>query len=805
MKNKRFSFQAMIFRLAAICFFPAILSPAGFAQSYLPVAAGSKMKIKPVVDMKAYAFPLSDVQLLDSEFKKAMEAEVDYLLMLEPDRLLSQFRSHAGLEPKAEKYGGWESMGLAGHSLGHYLSACAMHYSVSNDEEFLNRVNYIVDELEACQRARNTGYIGAIPNEDSVFLKVSRGEIQSGGFDLNGAWAPWYTIHKIMAGLMDAYLYCGSEKALQINRRIADWAGNILKDLNYDQIQKMLRCEYGGMNEALANTYALTGNKKYLGFSRKFHDNFVLDSLAMEINILPGKHANTQIPKVIGAVRRYQLTGEESDYTIGKFFWNIMVGQHTYAPGGNSNYEYLSAPGELNDKLTYNTMETCNTHNMLKLTRHLFALDPSARLMDYYERALYNHILASQNRENGMVCYFVPLRMGARKHFSNPYHSFTCCVGTGMENHVKYGESIYFRGNDGGLYLNLFIPSKLNWKEKGVRVIMNSDLPENEIVELAIETDVPAAFPLKIRKPHWVGEDAELWVNEQKIENPTVDSDGYFLLNRTWNNGDQIKIRLPLSIYATPMPDNKTLMAFFYGHILLAGDLGPDEPDPVKGIPAFVTDNAHVGEWIRKDEGGPLRFHSVNVGTPHDVKFRPFYSFSDNYYSVYWDVFTTKGWETKQRIYEEEKRKKQALEARTVDVVRLGEMQPERDHQLTGELTEAGESHTKKYRIARDGGYFQFEITPDPDSGHLLLCTYWGMDNRGRKFDILVEGEVIATEDLNKYKESRFYEISYPVPRKLTKGKDKLVITFKPKPGNNAGPVYGVRLVKDNPSASASE
>lgn len=450
-----------------IIIFLAIIHTAG-AQSYVPEQENPRVKVKPVVDIKAYSFHLRDVQILESPFKTAMEADVKYLLSIEPDRLLSQFRSHSGLKPKAEIYGGWENSGLAGHTLGHYLSACAMHYAVTQDPVFLKKVNYVVDELEECQKARKTGYVGAIPKEDTVFMEVSQGNIRSRGFDLNGAWSPWYTVHKVMAGLLDAYLYCNNDKALKIEQGMADWTGEILKNLDYEQLQKMLLCEYGGMNDVLVNTYAFTGNKKYLDLSYKFHDRKVLDTLALGIDNLPGKHSNTQVPKVIGTARRYELTGSKKDLDISTFFWNTVVEHHTYAPGGNSNYEYLGKKDSLNDKLTDNTMETCNTYNMLKLTRHLFALQPSAKYMDFYERALYNHILASQNHQDGMMCYFVPLRMGTKKEFSDQFNTFTCCVGSGIENHVKYGESIFFKGKDGELYVNLFIPSKLNWKEKGL-------------------------------------------------------------------------------------------------------------------------------------------------------------------------------------------------------------------------------------------------------------------------------------------------------------------------------------------------
>jgi len=787
----------------------SVLGTAGFAQSYAPEQDNPKLKVKPVVPVKAYAFPPGAVKVLDSPFKTAQEADTRFLLELKPDRLLSEFRVHSGLKPKDKKYGGWESSGLAGHSLGHYLSALALQYAATNDPEYLKRVNYIVDELAECQKARKTGYIGAIPREDSVFTEVSQGVIRSRGFDLNGAWSPWYTVHKVMAGLLDAYLYCNNEKALNINVGLSDWTGTTLKNLNDEQIQKMLLCEYGGMNDVLVNTYALTGNKKYLDLSYKFHDRRILDSLAVHKDILPGKHSNTQIPKLIGTIRRYELTGDNKDLAMSDFFWNTVVTHHTYAPGGNSNYEYLSTPDQLNDRLTDNTMETCNTHNMLKLTRHLFALHPKASYMDFYERALYNHILASQHHKTGMVCYFVPLRMGTRKHFSDEEESFTCCVGTGMENHVKYGESIYFKGADGSLYLNLFIPSELTWKEKGLHLTLASNLPTDPNVALTVRADKAVSLPIRIRKPSWVNGEMMVKVNGKPVSGKL--EEGYVVVSRKWKTGDKIELSLPANLRYVAMPDNPARQAFFYGPVLLAGDLGPKEPDPTQGVPVFVTSNGDPNQWIKPANGPlerqplerqplerqPLEFQTTNTGESTTVKLKPFYDLQDNYYTVYWDVFTPQGWKSQQALYEKKRREAADLERRTVDLLRLGEMQPERDHNLTGEKLEAGEDHTRKYRVAHEGGSMTFTMKTDPNGQNTLMGTYWGMDNRGRQFDVLVDGKVIASEDLNKYKESRFYDISYLIPPELTKGKESVTVKFQAKTGNSAGPVYGLRLVRE--------
>jgi len=761
------------------------------AQSYVPEKK-NKMQVPDAVAIKAFAVPVDKVSLLDGPFKKAMQADAAYLLTIEPDRLLADFRNHAGLKAKAERYGGWESSGLAGHTLGHYLSACALQYTSTGDKRFLDKVNYIVEELAICQLARN-GYLGAIPKEDSIWAEVKKGNIRSRGFDLNGAWSPWYTVHKIMAGLLDAYVYCNNDKALVIQKKFADWSEDILKDLTDEQLQKMLLCEYGGMNEALVNTYAITKDKRYLALSYKFHDRRVLDSLALGKDVLPGKHSNTQIPKIIGSIRRYELTGNADDKIRAEFFWNTVVQHHSYAAGGNSNYEYFGPADQLSETLTDNTMETCNTYNMLKLTRHLFALDPDASYFDYYENGLYNHILSSQNHDDGMMCYFVPLRMGGRKRYSNPFNTFTCCVGSGMENHVKYGEAIYAAGADGSLYVNLFIASELSWADNNRQLKMETSLPESNKVLITFTNDNPVSYILKLRRPKWAGNETTVLVNGKK-EQVSADEKGYLNIKRRWKKDDKVELQLSLSVYSVPMPDNNNRQAFFYGPVLLAGDFGNAEPDPVKGIPVVVSETSDPSKWIQRDANN-FQFASQKVGNPQDITFRPFNQVKDQYYSVYFDVFSPDGWKQQQAKYEAEKLRLQEVERLTVDVLRMGEMQPERDHEFAGE-TFNGEGHGKKWRATRQAGSMSFILKVDGNKENEIQITYWGMDNRGRVFDILVDGKQVATEDLNKYKGSQFYDIRYPVPSSLTKGKVKVTITLKAATGNSVGPVYGsVRMM----------
>jgi len=772
------------------------------AQSYVPEKTNNKLKVKPVVPIKAYSFNLNEVSLLNSPFRHAMTKDSGYLLEIKPDRLLYRFHKHAGLPVKDSIYGGWEKDGISGHTLGHYLSACAMMYASTGEKEFKNRVDYIIDELRKCQVARKTGYIGAVPNEDTVFAQVKRGDIRSAGFDLNGSWVPWYTLHKVLAGLLDAYLYCDNNTALTIAVAAADWTGTIVNGLNEEQRLKMLNCEYGGMNEVLANIYAITGNEKYLALSRKFHDEFVLGQLANRIDPMPGKHSNTNVPKAIGCSRRYEITGDERDKTIASFFWESMVKHHTYVIGGNSNYEYCGKQDSLNDRLSDNTAETCNTYNMLKLTRHLFAWQPSGELMDYYERALYNHILASQNPENGMMTYFVPLRMGTKKEFSRPFTTFTCCVGSGIENHSKYAEQIYSHGDHGELYVNLFIPSVVRWKEQGLILKQETNFPESNTSVFTYLGDASKTFTLLIRKPFWSTGRTRFFMNGRENQNiKSYDNnfefdriDGYIPLRVTMKKNDKLEVRFNMHLYTEAMPDNPNRIAFKYGPIVLAGQLGKDMPDPVYGTPVLLTDNKNINDWIRP-AGQPLQFEMKEVGKPFDVKLIPFYKTYDQYYSVYWDYFTNADWAVRQAEYEAEKKRAKEIEDKTIDNFRIGEMQPERDHNLkASERSYVSDAIGRMGREARRDNYFSFEMKTNQLTSCNLLLTYIG-DDKDRKFDILIEGIKIATEDWKGGKTGKFYDVEYKIPEDILKGKEKITVRIEANYGKTAGRVFGARLI----------
>lgn len=762
----------------------------------LSVNAQTKNAVANKIQLQALPFELSEVRLLDSPFKKAMLLDGEYLLRLDPDRLLSWYRKEAGLTPKGEVYGGWESQGLAGHSLGHYLTACSMMFAATGDARFRERVGYIVKELAECQAANGNGYLAAIPNGKTIFQQVAAGDIRSKGFDLNGGWVPWYNLHKLFAGLLDANYYCANEQALVIVKKLGDWANDVTSRLTDEQFQRMLACEHGGMNDSLAELYARTGDDKYLSLSRRFHHKAVLDPLSRQEDRLQGLHANTQIPKLIGLARRYELTGDNADKTAAEFFWDRVVHHHSYVIGGNSEGEHFGAPDKLDARLGASTCETCNTYNMLKLTRHLFSWQPKAEYADYYERALYNHILASQDPKDGMFCYFMPLKAGSRKSYSTPHDSFWCCVGSGMENHARYGEGIYFHAAD-QLWINLYIPSELQWREKGITLTQVSKYPEDSNINFLVKTEKPVELSMKFRYPAWAKDGITLKVNGQR---QTFDGlpGSYVEVKRTWRNGDRVDLQIPFSLRTEAIPDNPNRIAVLFGPLVLAGEVGPED-DAAANLntyaPVLVTGGKSLNSWLKPVRGQAATFQTVGVGRPNDLKLYPYYQMHHRRYSVYWDVFTNEQWSSREAEYKKEFEAQRQLEANTIDFAQPGEMQPERDHNMQGERTITGENQGRKWRHAGDG-WFSFDVKVLPDTAVALVCTYWGGETGPRTFDVLVDGVVVATQSLQNNKPGSFFDVTYPIPLELTRGKNKVTVRFQARAGNTAGGLYGLRVVK---------
>jgi DUF1680 family protein len=757
-------------------------------------------------------FALRQVELLESPFKAAMARNAEYLLGLDPDRLLHNTRKYAGLQPRGELYGGWEARGVAGHTLGHYLTALSQQYAATGDVRFRDRIVYIVKEMAECQKAYGDGYIGALPPLELATLRGFKdGRVDvAGSFNFKGgAWVPWYTEHKVLAGLKDAWVLAENAQAKQVTLKLADWIEDVTRNLTPEQRQRMLSVEHGGMSETLADIYALTGDEKYLNASRRFYHEAIMHPLLEGRDELAGKHANTQIPKVIGEARLYEVAGDEDGRRIAQNFWEEVVNHHSYVIGGNSENEHFGLPDDLSEHLGPATAESCNTYNMLKLTRHLFEWQPKAEYFDYYERALYNHILGSQEPRRGMFAYFMSLKPGHFKTYSTPADSFWCCVGSGMENHTKYNDSIYFHGTR-DLYVNLFIPSRLNWKEKGLVLEQQTAYPRSDRVVLRFAARKPVPLSLKVRTPQWASGGLRFRLNGRPLSVASAPG-SYAEISRTWKAGDVLQVTIPMAVRTEAMPDDPHKVAFLYGPVVLAGDLGrvpegrtvpyaPDQGDnfrqPVAEVPVLVTEASAPADALKRVSGNELVFHTHAIAQPREVTLRPFNEIFYDYYNVYWDVLTPAQYAERKAALRAEAARRAALDARTVDEYRPGEQQSEVDHGQKGEKTISGDWQGRKFRHAEDGGWFAFNVKVTPDQPVELVCAYWGGETGNRGFDILVDGKVIATETLHQDKPGDFFDRTYAIPEELTRGRQKVEVRFQAHPGNFAGGLYGARILK---------
>ena len=621
------------------------------APSSVPPEAG-----KPSLPARTLQpFPLPDVRLLDGPFLEAQKRDEAYLLQLEPDRMLHNFRVNAGLEPKAPVYGGWESVktweGIRahGHTLGHYLTAASLMFASTGHEEMKRRVDYIVGELQECQAAAKTGLICAFPDNTAQIDNLVAGRKVVG--------VPWYTLHKIFAGLRDAHLLCASAPARDALVKLADWAVDATKSMSDEQFERMLGVEHGGMNEVLADVYALTGDERHLALAERFCHQAVLGPLSEGRDTLNGLHSNTQIPKIVGFERLYQLTGQPQYRAAAEFFWRTVVDTRSFATGGNGDNEHFFPIADFAKHLgSAKTMETCCSHNMLRLTRLLFARNPTAAYGDYYERTLLNTILGSQDPATGMMTYFQSTRPGYIKLFCTPFDSFWCCTGTGIENHAKYGDSIYFHSTPGGsqpdaLHVNLFIASTLNWKEKGLTLRQTTSFPEMGKTRLEISSASPQEFDLHLRHPAWAAT-ASVRINGATAE--TSRQPGSFIvLKRTWKTGDTIELDLPMALRMKLLPGSTDTAAIVYGPIVLVGALGhevkPGENlhisertigsvlnDPIE-VPTLAGPLADIPTRI-KPAGAPLTFQTEGIGRPTDVTLVPYYKTAHEHYNMYWKI-----------------------------------------------------------------------------------------------------------------------------------------------------------------------
>jgi uncharacterized protein len=763
-----------------------------------------KHAITPAVPDVARPLPLSAVRLTGGPLKQAQDLDADYLLKLEPDRMMAYYRKRAGLEPKAEGYGGWDGDGrnLTGHIAGHYLSAVSLMYAATGDQRFKDRADYIVREMKEVQDKHGDGYLGALANGKEQFIEVSKGAIRSASFDLNGLWSPWYTLHKTYAGLRDAYRYTGSRAALEVEIKFAAWAEGILSKLDDAQLQKMLNTEFGGMNEVMADLYADTGDKRWLDLSHRFDHRAVLDPLAHGQNILPGLHGNTQVPKLQGHLARYVYTGDKADGDAARFFWDSVVNHHSFATGGHGKDEYFGPPDTLSDRVDGRTAETCNVYNMIKMTRRFFALQPDVKYAEFHERALYNHILASIDPADGRTCYMVPVGRGVQHEYQGMFQSFTCCVGSGMESHALHGDGLYYESGE-KLWVNLYAPSTARWEAAGVDLTMDTDFPEGESASLKFTLKAPKQFILALRRPSWAGDGFTVKVNGQAVKNLSKPG-SYIELKRKWKSGDTVAVTLPKTLRLEPTPDNARVAAILWGPLVLAGDLGPERErrggraGQSVNIPGLVAAERPLTDWLKPVSGKPGNFHSDGVGREQDVELMPFYRLHRRLYSVYWDLFTPAEWEKKAAEMVAERERQRKREAATVSFAQPGETQSERDFNQQGEETSQGGMAGRRGRSAKK--WFSFDMPVDAARTMTLIVTYHGEERQTRTFEILVDGSRVGQQTIERHRPGSptksFFDVEYAIPADLTRSKQKVTMRFQATGGNETATIFGVRLIR---------
>ncbi len=769
---------------------------------------------------KLYAdeFPLGDVTLLDGPLKHARDLNIQTLLKYDCDRLMAPYRKEAGLELKAKCYPNWD--GLDGHVGGHYLTAMAINAATGN-EECRKRMEYIISEVAECAEANlknhpdwGLGYMGGMPNSENIWKGVKSGNLRV----YSGAWAPFYNLHKMYAGLRDAWLYCGNEQAKSLFLKFCDWAIFITAQLNDEQMERMLGNEHGGMNEVLADAYAITKEQKYLDAAMRYSHKRLLLPMSQRVDCLDNMHANTQVPKVIGFERIAELSNNEAYHTASSFFWDIVTGERSLAFGGNSRREHFPAKDACLDFINdIDGPESCNTNNMLKLTEDLHRRNPEARYADFYELATFNHILSTQHPEHGGYVYFTPARPRHYRNYSAPNEAMWCCVGTGMENHGKYGQFIYTHVHD-ALFVNLFVASELQWKEKGITLRQETAFPYSEDSKLTV-TNGKAQMKMMIRYPGWVkpGEFA-VSVNGKAIDCITGPS-SYVCIDRKWKKGDVVEIHFPMHNSLRYLPNEPQYVALMHGPILLGMKTGTESMSsliaddsrfgqyaggpklPIDQAPILINNNIEgIANQLTPVAGKPLHFTlSTRMENKIDGELQPFFEIHDSRYMMYWLALTEGRYQQYIDDLAQKEKERQALEARTVDKVQPGEQQPETDHKMETDESQRGNTNNVFFRDARNGHYFSYLMQTEGNTELSLRLKYWGVGEwKTHEFDIFIDDVLIqSVNNTGKYRISEFKYETYIIPASVLKGKKQVRVKFVAKPNKQIGEIYEVRLVKN--------
>ena len=763
-------------------------------------------------------FPLGDVTLLDGPLKKARDLNVKVLLQYDNDRLLAPFLKEAGLKPKGELYPNWA--GLDGHVGGHYLTALAMN-AATGSKECQERMEYWISELQACADANaknhpewGKGYIGGVPGSDRIWSAYKKGNFGP----YSGAWVPFYNVHKVYAGLRDAWVYCGNEQAKKLFLGLCDWAIDLTSGLTDAQVERTLHTEHGGMNEVLADAYAITGDKKYLDVAKRFSHKRLLLPLSQRQDCLDNMHANTQVPKVVGFERIAELTDDEAYHNASAYFWDIVTGERTLAFGGNSRREHFPSKEACQDFVTdIDGPETCNTNNMLKLSEELHRRNPEARYADFYELATFNHILSSQHPEHGGYVYFTSARPRHYRNYSAPNEAMWCCVGTGMENHGKYGQFVYTKKAD-NLFVNLFVASELNWKERGIVLRQETGFPYTETSKITIAQG-KGQFTLQVRYPGWVKPDAfQVKVNGKPVTIVTGPS-SYVAISRQWKKGDVVEMTFPMHNSVKYLPNLPQYIALMHGPIMLAmktgtedlvrliaddsrfGQLAVGKKLPVDKAPILINNDLEaIANQLQPVAGKPLHF-TISTKMENEIRneLMPFFELHDARYMMYWLALSEDSYKSYLDKLAKEEQERQALEARTTDKVQPGEQQPESDHFMETDRSNVGNTNDVFYRDASDGHYFSYMLQTGGQTDLSLRLKYWGVGEwKSHEFDILVDDVLVKeVNNTGKYRISEFKYETYPVPAELLKGKTQVRVKFVAKPRKQIGEIYEVRLVKN--------
>jgi len=768
------------------------------------------------------SFFLGDVKLLDGPFKHAQELNIKTLLQYDVNRFLAPYLKSAGLKPKAENYPNWESDGLDGHMGGHYLSAMAMNYASTGDIRCKERMEIMISELKKCQDVNSKdsnfiGYLGGGPNAKAIWLKIKNGNTSA----IYDGWAPWYNIHKMYAGLRDAWLYGGNETAKAMFLKSCDWGINICANLSDSQMEAMLANEHGGMNEEYADAYQITGDIKYLKMAKRFSHKVILNSFAAKKDNLDNKHANTQIPKAIGFERIAEETNDTAYVTASKFFWESVTQNRTLAFGGNSRKEFFPQASACSDYITDREgPESCNTYNMLKLTEGLFRMNPDARYADFYEKALFNHILSTQHPEHGGYVYFTPARPQHYRVYSAPNEAMWCCVGTGMENHGKYGQFIYTHRED-TLYVNLFIASELNWKKKGITITQQTLFPEEESTKLIIHTATPKYFKLMVRYPSWASSKSFKIIVGKETLKISSNPSSYVPISRIWKDGDEVKIIFPMKNRLEELPNVPKYIAVMHGPILLAAKTGTQD---MKGLIADDSRWGHIanGSLISLDKapvmigersgllskifpvkGQPLTFTTKGLfasDSDSRLVLEPFYRIHDSRYMMYWMALTKTQYQKDRDSLAIIEGEKMILDTRTIDAVTPGQQQPEVDHSIKFSKSKTGNYQDEFWRNASDGGFFSYVMRTNMETNLSLMVRYRGDEKGARKFDILIDGKKLVTENIaGKWNKTGFVNFEYQLPDSMIVGKKSIEVRFVTEQENTAGGVFYVRILRKLP------